>query len=159
MSRTDSTNGPDHIDRAEKVIVKSHKEWEHNIQIYCMLNTEINVILLHWNKQCPEGGIIKWGGRLLNENFHLVLMITCFAMQICQKIECWAINLSMRLTSTCLWSRHLHTVESYTHTMVFWTSFPLVPSHFDDWHRHLDWCHRSESSDHQIWWRSRWQVL
>ena len=58
--------------------------WEHNILIYRILNAEFNIVLLHWNKQHSESGIIKWRCRLLNCNFHLVLMFTWFrSMQIC----------------------------------------------------------------------------
>ena len=131
----------------------TNKQWERNIRIYCILNTEINIILLHWNKQHFESGIIQWGCRFLDENFHLLLMITCFAMEICDRVGTLShmvYTLGARLTSTCLRSRHLHEVERYTRTMVFWTFFPLVPPHFDDWHRHLDSCHKSESSDHRI---------
>ena len=74
-------------------------------------------------------------------------------------VEPYGLRLRPRLTSTCLRSRHLHEVERHTRTTVFWTFSPLVPPHFDDWHRHLDTCHKSESSDHRIWWRSRWQAL
>ena len=74
-------------------------------------------------------------------------------------VERYDLCFGARLTSTCLRSRHLHAVERHTRTMDFWTFFPLVPPHFDDWHRRLDQCYRSESSGHRIWWRSRWQVL
>ena len=74
-------------------------------------------------------------------------------------VEPYGLCLDPRLTGTCLRSRHLRAVERHTRTMVFWTFSPLVPPHFDDWHRRLDPCHKSESSDHQIWWRSRWQAL
>ena len=77
--------------KLENVIVKCYKQWECDIRIYCILNTEINVILLHWNKQHFESGIIQWGCRLLDENLHLVLIITCFAMQICHRVGHWAI--------------------------------------------------------------------
>ena len=77
--------------KLKKVIVKFHEQWEHNIRIYCILNTKINIILLHWNKQHCESGIIQWGRRLLDENFHLLLMITCFTMQICNREGHWAI--------------------------------------------------------------------
>ena len=77
--------------KLEKVIVKCYEQWGCDIRIYCILNTENNVILLHWNKQHFESGIIQWGCRLLDENLHLVLMITCFAMQICHRVGCWAI--------------------------------------------------------------------
>ena len=66
--------------KLKKVIVKSHKRQEPNIPIYCILNAEINIILLHWNKQHFESRIIQWWCRLLNENFHLVLMVTCFTV-------------------------------------------------------------------------------
>ena len=65
-------------------------------------------------------------------------------------VESYGLCLGARLTSTCLRSRHLHEVETYTCRVVFWTFFPLVPPHFDDWHRHLDTCHKSESSDRRI---------
>ena len=68
-------------------------------------------------------------------------------------VETFDLRLGARLTSTCLQSRHLHEVERHTRTTVFWTSFPLVPLHFDDWHHRLHRCHKSESSDHRIWWR------
>ena len=62
--------------------------WENNILIYCILNAELNIILLHWNKQHFERSIIKWGSRLLDENFHLVLMFTCFGnVQICVELN------------------------------------------------------------------------
>ena len=55
-----------------------------NIQIYCILNAEVNIILLHWNKQHLKRGIIQWECRLLNKNFYLFLMFTCVgSMQIC----------------------------------------------------------------------------
>ena len=76
------------------------------------------------------------------------------------RVERWAsLHFGTRLTSTCLRSRHLHVVEKHIRTMVFWTSFPPVPPHFVDWHRHRHRCYRSESSDRRIWWRSRWWVL
>ena len=79
------------VSQAEKGHLKSCKQWEHNIQIYCILNAEVNIILLDWNKQHCESGIIQWGCRLLDENFYLVLMITCVAMQICHMVGRWAI--------------------------------------------------------------------
>ena len=92
MTRTDGAQVPDHISQTEKNLCQiSWTKWEHNIRIYCILNTELNIILLHWNKQHLESGIIKWGCRPLDENFHLVLMFTCFAMQICHRVEHWAI--------------------------------------------------------------------
>ena len=75
----------------KKIIVKSHEQCENNILIYCISNTEINIILLHWNKQHFESGIIQWGCRLLDENFHLFLMVTCFAMKVYQRVGHWAI--------------------------------------------------------------------
>ena len=141
------------LTKLEKVIVKCYKQWEYNIRIYCILNAEINIILLHRNKQDFESSIIQWRCCFLDENFHLFLMITCFTMQICDRVGHWAIlvyTLGARLTSTCLRSRHLHEVEKYTRTMVFWAFSPLVPPHFVDWRRHLDLCHISESSDHRI---------
>ena len=66
--------------------------WEHNILIYRISNAESNIILLHWNKQHLECGIIEGGRRLLNENFHLVLMLTHFgSMQGYTKLERWAV--------------------------------------------------------------------
>ena len=147
--RTDSTHLPDLATQADKGQCQmSSITWEHNIPIYCILNAELNIISLHWNKQHLESGIIKWGCRLLNKNFHLVLMFTCFrSMQICigLNVELSGLHFGARLTSTCLRSRHLHVVERHTRTMVFWTCFPLVPPHFGDWHRHLGSCRRSES--------------
>ena len=84
MMRTDSTHDPDLVDQAEKVLVKSNQQYENNILIYCILNAELNIILLYWNKQHFESSIIKWGCCLLDENFHLVLMFTCFgSVQTC----------------------------------------------------------------------------
>ena len=125
------------------------KQYENNkyILIYCILNAELNIILLHWNKQHFESGILKWGCCLLNKNFHLVLMFTCFrSVQICRglNIELSGLLLGTWLTSTCLRSRHPHVVESYTRIMVFWTFFRLLPRHFGDWHPRLDRCYRSE---------------
>ena len=65
-------------------------------------------------------------------------------------VEPYGLHLGTRLTSTCLQSRHLHEVGTYTRTVVFWIFFPLVPPHFVDWHRRLDPCHKSVSSDHRI---------
>ena len=70
-------------------------------------------------------------------------------------VELYGLRLGARWTITCLRSRHLPEVERYTRTMVFWTFFPLVPPHFDDWHRHLYRCHKSASLDRRIWWRPR----
>ena len=126
----------------------------HNVLIYCILNAELNIILLHWNKQHRESSIIKWGCCLLDENFHLVLMFTCFgSMQICivLNFELSSLHFGKQLTCTCLRSRHRHVVEIYTCTMVFWICFPLVPPQVGDWHHHLDRCRRSESSDHRTW--------
>ena len=62
---------------------KFPQQWEHNVLIYCVFYAEVNIILLHWNKQHLESGIIKRRCRLFNEHFHLVLMFTCFgSMQI-----------------------------------------------------------------------------
>ena len=78
--------------KLEKMIVKSYKQYENiNIVIYCILTTEINIILLHWNKQYLESSIIQWRCCLFNKVVHLVLMITCFDMQIWDKLEHWAI--------------------------------------------------------------------
>ena len=153
--RTNGSNGPDIVDNTEKGHSKiSSTIREQNIRIYCILNAELNIILLYWNKQHLESGMIKWGRRPLDENFHLDLMFTHFgSMQICIKLNNESTNLPFNtiLTSTCLQSRHLHVVERHIRTVVFWTSFPLVLPHFGDWHLHLDPCHRSESSDHRTW--------
>ena len=69
----------------------TNNQWERDIRIYRILNTKINIILLHWNKQHFESGIIQRGCRLLDENFHLFLMVTCFAMQVCHRVGRWAI--------------------------------------------------------------------
>ena len=155
MIRTDNINDPNLVSQARKGHYQiSSTIQEHNILIYCILNAEVNIIFLNWNKQHLESGIIKWECRLLNENFHLVLMFPSFgSMQICigSNIEPYGLHFGIRLASTCLQSRHLQTVERQTRTMVFWTSFPLLPPHFDDWRCHLDQCHRSVSSDHQTW--------
>ena len=66
--------------KLKKVIVKSHEQYDF-ILLYCTFNTDLNIIPLHWNKQHLESGIIKWRCRLLNENFHLVLVFG--NMQIC----------------------------------------------------------------------------
>ena len=145
-----------------KVNLKPPKQYEHDILIYCILNAKLNIILLYWNKQHFESGIIKWGCRLFDQNFHLVPMFTCFrCMQICIElnVESSGLHFSAGLSSTCLRSRHLHVVERYTGTKVFWISCRLVPPHFGDWHYHLDQRHRSESSDHRIWWKSQWRAL
>ena len=78
--RTNSTINPNLSNQAEKdqYQISSTTIWEHNILIYCILNAKLNIILLYWNKQLLESGIIKWGCCLLNENFHLILMFTCF---------------------------------------------------------------------------------
>ena len=76
--------------KLKKVIVKSHEQYDF-ILLYCTFNTDLNIIPLHWNKQHLESGIIQWGCRPLDQNFHLVLMFTCFAMQICHRVEYWAI--------------------------------------------------------------------
>ena len=80
MTRTDSSKEVlDNKGQAQKNQYQiSSTIWEHNILIYCILDTEFNIILLHWNKQHFESGIIKWWCRLLNKNFHLVLMFTGF---------------------------------------------------------------------------------
>ena len=80
----------------------------------------------------------------------------CLRVSLCRSavglnVERCGLHFGSRLTCTCLQSRHLHAVERYTRIMVFWTFFPLVPPHFDDWPCHLDRCHRSESPDHRIW--------
>ena len=128
--------------------------WEHNVRVYCRSYAQLNIILLNWNEQHPESGIIKWGCRLLNKNFHLVLMITGFgSMQIWigLNIEPSGFHFGTNLTSTYLQSRHLHAVERQTRIMVFWTSFPLVPPQFGDWHHLLDRYHISELLDHRTW--------
>ena len=152
--RTNGIHDPNQVDQAEKGHSQISTIWEQNVLIYCILNAEINIVLLHWNKQHLESGIIKWGCRPLNQNFHLVLMFTRFmSMQICIGLndEPSGLHFGTRLTSTCLQSRRLHVAERHIRTTVFWTSFPLVPPHFVDWHLHLDPCHKSESSDHQTW--------
>jgi hypothetical protein len=65
--------------------------WERSVRVYCILNTEINIILLHRYKQHRESGIIQWGCCLLDESFHLVLMITFFVMQICHRAQHWVL--------------------------------------------------------------------
>ena len=121
--RTDSTNSPDLVGQAEKRQRQiSSTIWEHNILIYCIFNAELDIILLYWNKQHLESSIIKWGCCLLDENFHLALMFTCFgSMQIWigLNIEPSSLHFSIRLTKTCLRSRHLHVAEKHTCTMVF----------------------------------------
>ena len=153
--RTDSINDPNLVGQAEKRQLQiSSLIWEHNILIYCISNAKFNIILLYWNKQHLESGIIKWGCRPLNENFHLVLMFTSFrSMQTCigLNIEPSGLHVDKKITSTCLQSRHLHAEERPSCTKVFWNSFPLVPLLFGDWHHHLHRCHRSESSDHRTW--------
>ena len=80
----------DHTEKGHGQISRTIRD--SNILIYCISNTKSNIVLLHWNKQHLERGIIQWGCGLLNENFHLVLMITCFAMQICNRVEHWAMG-------------------------------------------------------------------
>ena len=71
---------------------KLTKKWENNIRNYCISNTEINISLLHWNKQHLESGIIKWWCRFLDEYFQLLLVFTCFeSMHICHRVGRWAI--------------------------------------------------------------------
>ena len=83
MTSTDSTDDPNQEGHAEKGHSQSHQKYEHNARMYCILNAELNVILLHWNEQNLESSIIKWGCRPLDENFHPVLMFTSFgSMQI-----------------------------------------------------------------------------
>ena len=124
--KTDSTNVFNLVAQSGKGQCQiSSTIWEHNILIYCILNAELNITLLHWNKQHFESGIIKWRCCLLDENFHLVLMFTGFgSMQTYSvlNIEPASLHIGTGLTSTCLRSRHLHVVERHTHTMVFWTS-------------------------------------
>ncbi len=83
--------------------------WEHNILSYRVLNAEINIILLHWNKQHLESVIIKGGCRLLDQNFHLVLMFTCFAtIHGFVRVESWAVR-------SIFWqkmSQHLHSKQT-----------------------------------------------
>ena len=88
-TRTDSTVDPDLVGQAEKGHCQILSTiWEHNERIYCILNTEVNIILLYRNKQHPESSIIKWGCRPLHENFHLVLMLACFGnVQICIELN------------------------------------------------------------------------
>ena len=90
--------------KMKKINVKSQYDITHSL-IYCTLSAELNIILLHWNKQHLESGIIKWGCRPLDENFHLVLMFTCFkSMQICIGFflndEPAVLHFGTRLTST-----------------------------------------------------------
>ena len=156
MTRTDGTNNPNLVNQAEKKgqCQISSTIREHIVQIYCILNAELDIILLHWNKQHLESGIIKWGCRLLDENFHLILMFTCSgSMQTCIGLndKPSGLHFNTRLTSTCLRSRHLHVVERHTRTMVFWTSDPKFSPLLCGWHRHLDSCHRPESSGHRTW--------
>ena len=118
--RTDSINDPNLIGQAEKHQLQiSSTIWEHNILIYCILNAERNIILLYWNKQLLESGIIKWGCRPLNENFHLALMFTSFgSMKACIGLNIEPFSLQQKITSTCLRSRHLHAEERHIRTMV-----------------------------------------
>ena len=84
MTRTDGIHDPDLVKQAEKVLVRYNQQYENNILFYCILNGELNIISLYWNKQQFESSIIKWGCCLLDKNFHLILMFTCFgSMQIC----------------------------------------------------------------------------
>ena len=93
MTRTDSINNPDPVSQAETGQCQISTLWERNALIYCIFHGEINIILLHWNKQHLESGIIKWRCRLLNENFHLVLMFTGFgSMHICIRLNIWAVR-------------------------------------------------------------------
>ena len=105
--------------KLKKVIVKSHEQWEHNILIYCILNTELNIILLHWNKQHLESSIVQWGCRPLDENFHLVLVCSCFAMQICRRIEHWAIN------GLTLWHKNKPALAFEADICTRWKSIPV----------------------------------
>ena len=90
MTKTNGTRVPIPVGQAEKGHCQITWMIQHIIRIYCILNTELNIILLHWNKQHLESGIVQWGCRPLNENIHLVLVFTCFPMQICHRLERWA---------------------------------------------------------------------
>ena len=90
VMRTNSTINPNLSNQAEKdqYQISSTTIWEHNILIYCILDAELNIILLYWNKHHLQSAIIEWGCCLLNENFHLILMFICFwSMQICSELN------------------------------------------------------------------------
>ena len=85
MIWTDGTKDLDEVGQAPKNQYQiSSTIWEHNILVYSTLDAEFNIILLHWNKQYFESGIIKWRCRPLNKNFHLVLMFISF-----ESVQIW----------------------------------------------------------------------
>ena len=148
--------------KLKKVIVKCHKQYENITYTFIAYWTQRSILFC-----CTETNNIL---RAVSSSEDAVFSMRTFTwswwlpVSLCRSaiglnIEPYRLCLGTSLTGTCLRSRHLHGVERYIRTMVFWTFSPLVPLHFDDWPRHLDRCHRPESSDHRIWWRSRWQVL
>jgi hypothetical protein len=153
---------PIELVKLKKVNVKSHKQYENITYEFIAYRTQRSILFC-----CTETNNIL---RVVSSSEDAVFSMRTFTwswwlpVSLCRSaigldVEPYGLHLGARLTSTCLRSRHLHAVERHTRTMVFWTFFLLVPPHIDDWHRHLDRCHKSESSDHRIWWRSRWQVL
>ena len=148
--------------KLKKANIKSHQKYKNTI--YCFIAYWMQSSILFC---CTETNNIfravsssedaVFSMRTFTWSWWLPILCVC---RSAHRVERWAgLHFGTRLTSTCLRSRHLRVVEKHIHTMVFWTSFPLVPPHFVDWHRHRHRCYRSESSDRRIWWRSRWRVL
>ena len=146
----------------KKVIVENHKQYENITYKFIAYRTQRSILF-----RCTE---TNNNLRAVSSSEDAVFSMRTFTwswwlpVSLCRSaiglnIEPYGLCLGARLNIACLRSRHLHAVERYTRTMGFWTFSPLVPPQFDDWPRHLDRCHRSVSSDHRIWWRSRWQVL
>ena len=159
MKRTDSIIIPNRVDQAEKNHCQISRTNDGNIMY---------LFIAYWTQRsilfcCTETNNIL---RAVLSNEDAVFSMRTFTcswwlpVSLCRSaigldVETYGLRFGKRLTSTCLRSIHLHEVERHTRTMAFGTFFPLVPPHFDDWHRHLDRYHKSESSDHRIWWRPR----
>ena len=159
MTRTDSIKIPNVVGQAGKIhcqISQTNNEnvtylfiayWTQRLILFCC--TETNNIL----RAVLSNEDAVFSMRTFTCSWWLPVSLCRSAIGL--NVEPYGLHLGKRLTSTYLQSRHLHEVESHTRTMVFWIFFQLVPPRFDDWHRHLYRCHRSESSDHRIWWRPR----
>ena len=159
---TDGTIDPDLVSQPEKAHCQISQQYENITYAFIAYRTQRSILFC-----CTETNNIL---RAASSSEDAVFSMRTFTwswwlpVSLCRSAiglnaEPYSPCLGAKGSSTCLRSRHLHAVERYTRTMVFWTFFPLEPPHFDDWPRHLDRCHISVSSDHRIWWRSRWQVL
>ena len=155
MIKTDSTIDPDLVGQAgkdhgqisceqyENIAYKFIAYWTQRSILFCC--TEMNNILRAVSSR--EDAVFS----MRTFTWSWCLPVSQCRSAIGLNVEPYGQHFGTRLTSTCLRSKHLHAVERYTCTVVFWTFFPLVPPHFDDWYCHLDWCHKSESSNHRTW--------